>query len=79
MGLSGGICALRFLSGLGGSGTLGINMGRPVSYVDLNLTAGTTCSYRLEALMTNMSRGMAIRWMGMSGIFLCSQSSGKGA
>jgi len=76
MGLSGGICALRFPSGLGGSGTLGIHVGRPVSYVGLNLTAGTTCSYRLEALMTNLSREMAIHWMGMRGIFRCSQSSG---
>jgi hypothetical protein len=44
---SSGICALRFPSGLG-SGTLGFNMGTPVSYVDLNLTAGTTYYYRLE-------------------------------
>jgi len=48
MRLSGSICALRFPSGLGGSGTLGINMGTSVSYVDLNLTAGTTYYYRLE-------------------------------
>ncbi len=27
---------------------LGIHMDRPVSYVVLNLTAGTTCYYRLE-------------------------------
>jgi len=79
MGRSSGICALRFPSELGGSGTVGINTGKPVSYVDLNLTAGTTCSYRLEALMTNILRGIAVRWMGMSGIFLCFQSSGKGA
>ncbi len=44
---SSGICALRFPSGLG-SGTLGFNMGTSVSYVDLNLTAGTTYYYRLE-------------------------------
>jgi len=44
---SSGICALRFPNGLG-SGTLGFNMGTSVSYVDLNLTAGTTYYYRLE-------------------------------
>jgi len=44
---SSGICALRFPSGLG-SGTLSFNMGTSVSYVDLNLTAGTTYYYRLE-------------------------------
>jgi hypothetical protein len=44
---SSGICALRFPSGLGSS-TLGFNMGTSVSYVDLNLTAGTTYYYRLE-------------------------------
>ena len=44
---SSGICALRFPSGLG-SGTLGFNMGTSVSYVDLNLSAGTTYYYRLE-------------------------------
>lgn len=44
---SSGICALRFPSGLG-SGTLSFNMGTSVSYVDLNLAAGTTYYYRLE-------------------------------
>ncbi len=44
---SSGICALRFPNGLGSS-TLGFNMGTSVSYVDLNLTAGTTYYYRLE-------------------------------
>jgi len=44
---SSGICALRFTNGLGSS-TLGFNMGTSVSYVDLNLTAGTTYYYRLE-------------------------------
>jgi len=45
---SSGICALRFPSGFGVSATLSFNMGTSVSYVDLNLTAGTTYYYRLE-------------------------------
>jgi hypothetical protein len=44
---SSGICALRFPYGFS-SATLGFNMGTSVSYVDLNLTAGTTYYYRLE-------------------------------
>jgi hypothetical protein len=44
---SSGICALRFPNGFF-SATLGFNMGTSVSYVDLNLTAGTTYYYRLE-------------------------------
>jgi hypothetical protein len=51
---SSGICALRFPSGLG-SGTLSFNMGTPVSYVDLNLTAGTTYYYRLELYGNHVS------------------------
>jgi hypothetical protein len=51
---SSGICALRFPSGLG-SGTLGFNMGTSVSYVDLNLTAGTTYYCRLELYGNHVS------------------------
>jgi hypothetical protein len=51
---SSGICALRFPSGLG-SGTLGFNMGTSVSYVDLNLAAGTTYYYRLELYGNHVS------------------------
>jgi len=44
---SSGICALRFPSGFGNT-TSGFNMGTSVSYVDLNLSSGTTYYYRLE-------------------------------
>jgi hypothetical protein len=45
---SSGICALRFPGAFGTSNTLSFNMGTSVSYVDLNLSAGTTYYYRLE-------------------------------
>jgi hypothetical protein len=51
---SSGICALRFPNGLF-SATLGFNMGTSVSYVDLNLTAGTTYYYRLELYGNHVS------------------------